>query len=320
MHRSRDIRPCLFSIVQVSRNLETYPETVRAFIATFPLLQAWPKCRQFFLALLEKESRQNLRLPAVCAGAVGGEFHQAVPVSAAWAALNLAGHLMDAVQDKDEWLFQFVSSPAEAINYFTGLIFLAFHFLEAIPNRETACQVKALFSEVYFHATVGQALGFTPYEKLPLEDALENYWRATISKAGNLFRAATAGGAMVGLGSETQMAALGGYGMAVGTILQVLDDCRDIFDETTSSGGYEVSLPLLLYYTANPKRRTEPNAANRGELAQRLKEAGVQDMLADILGNWSMRAMNSLQGVDDAESVGWLGAFIEHILSPEKKT
>ena len=143
--RSLYIDPRFVSAVQANQNLETYPEAVRAFIASFPLLQDWPECRLLFLNLLEQESAQNLRLPAVCALAVGGEAHNAVPVSAAWAALNLAGHLMDAVQDKDEWLLQVVSSPAEAINYFAGLIFLAFHFLEAIPEREKACQVKALF-------------------------------------------------------------------------------------------------------------------------------------------------------------------------------
>lgn len=311
---------CLFSTVQLNKTLETYPEAVRTFIASFPLLQAWPKGRPLLLKLLEKESRQNLILPAVCAVAVGGEAHHAIPVSAAWTALNQAGHLMDAVQDNDEWVFQIVSSPAEAINSFTGLIFLAFHFLERIPKRETSCAVKALFSEVYFHATVGQSLSFTTYEKLPLEEALETYWLATISKAGNMFRAATAGGAMVGLGSKAQVTALGDYGLAMGTIFQILDDCRDIFDEAPPSGRSEMSLPLLLYYAANPNRRTEPSAQNRKELAHRLKAAGVQEMLADILGHWRTRAMTSLQTAEDEEAAGMLGTFIEHILSPEKKT
>ena len=147
---------------------------------------------------------------------------------------------------------------------------------------------------------------------------MESYWRATISKAGNIFRAATAGGATVGLGSEAQVVALGEYGLAVGTILQVLDDCRDVFDESPSKG-YEVSLPLLLYYAGNPKRRTEPMAANRKALTRRLKAARVQDMIADILGNWRERAITSLQAVDDSEAVRLLGTFVDRILSPEKK-
>lgn len=310
--------PDYFSDMKANINLEAYPQAVQSFVASDLLLQEWPDCQRVLLTLLEKESRQNLVLPAVCTLAVGGDGRDAVPVSAAWAALNLAGHLIDAVQDDDEWVLQVVKSPAEAISFFIGLLFLAFHFLDAIPNREVAGRVKALFSEVYFRASAGQYWGFTDFEKLPLDDALEKYWQATISKAGNIFRAATAGGAMVGLGSEAQITALGNYGMALGTILQVLDDCRDILDESASKARYEVSLPLLLYYASNPQGRTQAMPTNRKELTRRLKAAHVQDVIAEVLADWRERALSSLQALDSSEAVELLGKFVDRILTQEK--
>lgn len=305
-------------MVKTNHPFEAYPEAVKTFITSDLLLQEWPECRELLLALLEDESPQNLLLPALCSVAVGSEDNAAVPVSAAWTALNLAGHLIDAVQDREAWLSQVVKTPAEAISFFIGLLFLAFHFLDALPNRETANQVKALFSEVYFRASVGQYRGFAPYEKMPLDEALEQYWQATITKAGNIYRAATAGGAIVGQGSEAQVAALGDYGMALGTILQVLDDCRDIFDESESGTDFELSLPLLLYYTANPQERTQRMTGDRKEIIQRLKAAHVQDVIADVLANWRERAVSSLQSLENSEVIDLLRKIVDRILMQEK--
>jgi geranylgeranyl pyrophosphate synthase len=270
------------------------------------------------LAFLEEESSRNLILPAICCMAVGGNPGDAVPVSAAWVALNLAGHLMDAVQDEDELYSEVVKTPVEAISFFVGLLFLAFHFLDSITQPVAFRRVHSIFSEAYFRASTGQFLGFTKYEKLPLDDALEKYWQATISKAGNIFQAATAGGAAVGMGSEAQIAALGNYGLALGTILQILDDCRDVLDESETMATYEISLPLLLYYAASPQGKTLPVPTDRKELLRRLDGVHVQDMIADVLANWRGRALSSLQSLEDSGAVEQLKVFIDRILAQKK--
>ncbi len=298
--------------------LETYTEAVKAFVASADLLKEWSECRRVLLTYLEEESPRILVLPAICCMAVGGKPLDAVPVSAAWAALNLAGHLVDRVQDQEELSAEVARTPAEALSFFIGLLFLAFHFLESIIQPAAAHRVHSIFTEAYFRASLGQFMGFTDYEKLPLDDGLEKYWQATILKAGNIFRAATSGGVAMGMGTEAQIAALGDYGMALGTILQILDDCRDILDESGEETAYEVSLPILLYYAANPPGNAQAISTNRTELMQGFQAAQVQDVIADVLANWRERALFSLQSLPPSKAVEQLAAFVDRILAQKK--
>jgi geranylgeranyl pyrophosphate synthase len=304
--------------VKAIAEFETYTHAVKAFVASAHLLKEWPECRRVLLTYLEEESPRNLVLPAICCTAVGGEPLDAVPVSAAWAALNLAGHLVDTVQDQDELSAEVARTPAEALSLFIGLLFLAFHFLEAVIQPATANRVHSIFTDAYFRASAGQFMGFTDYAKLPLDDGLEKYWQATILKAGNIFRAATAGGAAMGRGTEAQIAALGDYGIALGTILQILDDCRDILDESGSEIAYEVSLPILLYYSSNAQGKAQALSTNRTELMQGFEAAHVQDVIADVLANWRERALTSLQSLPPSQAVEQLAAFVDRILAQKK--
>lgn len=105
-----------------------------------------------------------------------------------------------------------------------------------------------VFSDAGFKAALGQHISFGQLETLPMEQAIEQYWRMVILKSGSIFWMATASGAAAGTADEELIEALGDSSMAIGVIMQIMDDCRDILDISTSK--YEVSLPVLLYSLA----------------------------------------------------------------------
>jgi len=163
------------------------------------------------------------------------------------------------------------------------------------------------------------------HEDLPVDAALEAYWRAVIAKSGSIFRAATAGGAVAGADSEPLVAALGEFGACLGVILQVLDDCRDVLGGPDVAG-CEVSLPLLLLSMAGQDGRTGrqgqrvgiPNPGSplsREALFDVLQGAGVPDIIRDVLLEWRRRALNSLASLGRSEAVAALEGVLEHVLT-----
>lgn len=297
------------------------------FVASAPVLDEWPECRRVLLERLSVEPSWTLALPGISCVAVGGAPADATPVAAAWIALYQAADILDAVQDGADVAQWGFNDPATAISLATGLVFVAFGFLgsRGVPHQ-AAHRIAALFSEAGFHSSLGQHLSLARgHEDLPVDEALEAYWRAVIAKSGSIFRAATAGGAAAGTGSEPLVAALGEFGTCLGVILQVLDDCRDVLGGPDIAG-CEVSLPLLLLSMAGQDGRTGrqgqrvgiPNPGtplSREALFDVLQGAGVPDIIRDVLLEWRRRALNSLASLERSEAVAALEGVLEHVLT-----
>ncbi len=212
-------------------------------MASGPLLKEWPDCRHVLLDDLSREHSWALALPGVAALAVGGTSTGAIPVAAAWAALKLAAHILDAVQDNDGILAPGFESSGEMTNLAAGLIFVAFHFLDSVATYPGAKErVTVLFSETAFYSSLGQHLILAQqWEELAPAEALTAHWRAVILRSGSLFRMVTAGGAATGTQSSSLVASLGDYGNCLRVILQVIDDCRDIIKNPAT--GLSAALP-----------------------------------------------------------------------------
>jgi geranylgeranyl pyrophosphate synthase len=100
-----------------------------------------------------------------------------------------------------------------------------------------------------FYASLGNnmSLGLERWAKTNQDKAtlLERYWEATILRSGSIYRAGAAAGAAVSAGSMNNIVdLLGDFGTYIGVILQIFDDCRDIFSGQPADS---FSLPDIIF-------------------------------------------------------------------------
>jgi geranylgeranyl pyrophosphate synthase len=123
-----------------------------------------------------------------------------------------------------------------------------------------------------------------------------------ILKSGSVFRTATAGGAAAGTSNERYIDALGDYGTALGVMLQLIDDCRDVFTQSQEIMTWEVSLPLLLYLmTIGEENICFPEVGSRAEWGEMLRKMGVLNAISSLLIEWKTHALESLEPLEDSQ-------------------
>ena len=186
-----------------------------------------------------------------------------------------------------------VNDSSSAIEYANGLIFSAFKAIATIHELNIVYQLASLFSDLAFQASQGQQLS----QQYRRKDSatLETYWQATILKSGSIFRAGLGGGAIIGQANPDYYTALSEFGNALGVIRQVIDDCRDVFEDPDTNT-YEVTLPLLLL----SEKLSEPipllvkHFKSKDALSKALNTNGVPEMITSVLLEWHRRAMENL--------------------------
>lgn len=285
---------------------------VRDLIQSSTLLDEWPGYRQSLIENMAQKPAWFFTLPVISCLAVGGASKDVIPVVAAWISLDHASHLLDAVGDGDFTPDEVISSPGQAINYATSLIFAGFYFLSYIQAPEIASRVMRVFLHGGYHATFGQHLTFSNIETMPVEEAINLYWRIVILKSGSIFRVSTAGGAAAGTADEQLIDALGDFGTAIGVITQMMDDCRDILN--LSTGKFEASLPVLLYSLAKGGRKLIfPEAGSKEAMIEVLQDMHVPEMIAALIQEWQKNALDSLKPLPNSSMVESLKSILSDV-------
>lgn len=261
----------------------------------------------------------RIALPAIACQAAGGSFEHGIILASAWVSLYLASEILDNVEDQELVTDQFLISPDVASNLATGLIFSAFHTLTSIQDAGKVGQIVRLFSGSGFDAVNGQHRDLLQTQ-LPVESSLDNYWEIVILKSGSVFRAAIEGGAVVAGANEDITKALGDYGIALGVILQLMDDCRDAFNRSQEAIRWEVSLPLLLYLmTVGEENIIFPKVNSHAEWSELLQKTGVIQAISALLLQWKSRALASLAPLPESQGKfileGIPSIFLERIPS-----
>jgi geranylgeranyl pyrophosphate synthase len=269
-----------------------------------------------------------LALPCISCLAVGGVALNAIPVSAATVALRQAARFIDAVRDNDDIAEMGCDSPSVAISMATGLISTSFHCLGLATARGQRIQrLASVISEATFLSAQGQYLGVVQdCGNLEKDKALEACWRMLITRSGGLFRMSTAGGAAVGTDSQHLVDALGEYGTCLGVMLQLIDDCRDI-PEDSASTRRAVSLPLILLSMSCQDERDEaripPSDCDgvlaRGLFYETLHTFGVPHVISDVLLEWQRRALKALMPLERSDAVTALERIAQQIVVPDSQ-
>ena len=261
------------------------------------LSSAFSDFTHFIVSRIQTIPTWQIVLPVIACLAAGGAIDDGVVLASAWVSLNLASEILDNVEDKELTNEQFLTSPEVASNFATSLIFSSFHLLTSIQDANKANQIVRIFTSCGFDAAYGQHRDLMQ-ARVPVELYLNNYWENIILKSGSVFRAATQGGAVAAGANETVSEALGDYGTALGVLLQLIDDCRDAFNQSSEAINWEISLPLLLYLmTVGEEDIVFPNVSSRAEWSNSLQEAGVIQAISELLLQWKTRALESISSL-----------------------
>jgi geranylgeranyl pyrophosphate synthase len=273
-------------------SLFDYNHVLVEWVSSKGIFLEWPECHEVFLEKLSADSPSVVALPILSCQAVGGSYADAAPVATAWSMLRYAAELFDAVQDGDS-LSKSVNDLPSAIEYANGLVFSAFNALTTIDEENIVYRLVGSFSDLAFQATQGQRLS----QRYRRKDGatLEMYWQATILKSGSIFRAGLGGGAIIGQAELDYSTALNKFGNALGVIRQVIDDCRDVFDNSDTNT-YEVTLPLLFLSEklGEPISSLVRRYESKEALSKALNINGVPEMITSVILEWRRRALASL--------------------------
>lgn len=221
------------------------------FAATFAFIESicltdppWPYLQEAVIwrqqALAQGCSPYNALLPALATCAVGGSTEEAVPLTAAWVLSNLASDLFDDLQEQDEKHHPWIQWPPDQVMMTgLGLLFAAQQSLASLnTTQETHRAILERWARTGLLAAQQQAA------ERPHTTAA--YFRQIAAKSGMIYATVTWSGArFAGAPSET-VAALEEYGLAVGMLLQLRDDCWDFGVESVGDlQAGRVTLPLL---------------------------------------------------------------------------
>jgi len=307
--------------------LEEISRDVIQYIQESASFQDWPECRMFLKKMLAGDEAWNHALPILACKAVSRAQVNVLPVTAAWITLVHAANLSDDVQDGNMSRLAQFGSPQLAMTVALAWIFAAFRMLDDPSlNPETRNRVTTIFASAGLDAARGQ------YQDLILGagesesgDPLQAYWSAVILKSGSIGMAGAAAGAAAGAGSESLVEALGDYGTALGVIRQVMEDCRDFWIDVEASDKQQ-TLPAILQSLVpvqpsrkrvNLKNRTRlPGAQSHIQSSKTLIEAGIPEIITDILLEWRRRALESLSVLEPSEARRALEEVLEHVLTP----
>lgn len=238
-----------------------------------------------------------------------------------------AANIIDEVQDGEIKPDSDIQQPGIAIPASLSLIFAAFQTLNnSTPEEGVRNPVIELFTQAGFLSSLGQyRLTIQSHSHAENQDPLENQWSNLILKSGSIYRAGVAGGAVVGSGTGAQIEGLGDYGVAVGVIRQVIDDCCDIWVDTLGKTR-KTTLPLLLYKLVSDQLLEQEEISEPGfglssfqaseDTSKLLVDAGIPEMIAEILLEWRRRAVGSLDVLDPSPVKNILVDIIGHILNP----
>jgi len=290
-----------------------YNHVLSEWVFSIDILDEWPECREVFQEKLSTDSPIVVSLPILACQTVGGEIDDAAPVATAWSMLRYAADLFDAVQDGDD-LPKSVNDSSSAIEFANGLIFSAFKAIATIHDANMVRQLTCLLSDLAFQASRGQSL--SQQHRRNDGATLETYWQATILKSGSIFGAGLGGGAIIGQAKPDHYKALSNFGNALGVIRQVIDDCRDVFDDPENST-HEVTLPLLFL----SEKLREPISVlirrfeTKDALSKALHNKGVPEMITSVLLEWRRRALENLSALEQSSESQALDTILQDFVT-----
>lgn len=224
-------------------------------------------------------------LPGLSCVAVGGHLEKATPLTAAWILYDLASDIFDDLQDQDKadvpWLEW---PPAQAMLVGLGCLFAAARCQASLQiGCDASREIQIAIAEAGLAAAQAQVIATDAW-------AVDEYFRRIIANTGGVLAAVAWSGARMHSSDPGALTALHRYGLALGTLLQLRDDCIDLSPGAVASdlerGVYTLPLLYGLSQTEHPAQSRLKDLLQR---SKGLDNGVVQEILhfvADV-GAWS---------------------------------
>ncbi len=181
-------------------------------------------------------------LPILTSLAVGGQTQLALPLAAAWVLYDLASDIFDDLQDRDgkDWPWNYWQ-PARGMNVGLGLIAAAEICLANVP---ASGDVRADILESWAHTFARAVRGQVEQERM---GSLVQYFSQTAAKSGLIYANVARAGARLTTDDSKVLQEIYDYGLALGMIIQLKDDYRDIqsINQISDLNTSAYTLPVL---------------------------------------------------------------------------
>lgn len=181
-------------------------------------------------------------LPILTSLAAGGQVEPAIPLAAAWVLYDLASDIFDDLQDQDgkDWPWNHWQ-PARGMNVGLGLIAAAEICLANVPAFG---DVHTDILESWAHTFARAVRGQVEQEGM---GSLAQYFSQTAAKSGLIYANVARAGACLAANDSKVLQGVYDYGLALGMIIQIKDDYRDIqaLNEMSDLNTGAYTLPVL---------------------------------------------------------------------------
>ena len=264
-----------------------------SYIQAHPFLSGWPDAQLVLDRFAPQLSVSLLTaLPQWTCYAAGGQPETALPLGAAFALLHMASSVLDDFQDQDTDAL-WVAWPLERVLTSTlAMVFLSESCLGRLETNAVAKrEIIDGFAQGWLLAAVGQNLPVTNSQPVA------SYWRHAQAKAALGFAVAAWSGVRAASDSEPYQQAAKDYGLALGTLLQIADDCQDFLaaPKAPSPSALSASLPVVI-------ASEQTDHASHGELQRLL---GQHDLPTNSEWATSVCALvTAMGGLNKAVAVG----------------
>jgi geranylgeranyl diphosphate synthase type I len=266
---------------------------------------AWPDLGKAAGHYDQGEAKPAYRdvLPLLTCLASGGDVEQAVPLAAAWIFYNQASNLFDDLQDQDgkplvwnDW------DAVRASQVGLGLIAAAQLCLAKLETDRVAhADILQAYSNTLALAAREQANAVTCPE-------LPAYFRHIVGKSGLIYATVAWSGVRVHSQARDALEAMHQYGMSVGVLIQLLDDCRDLhngyLDSDLDTNPYTLPVLYALSQEEEPGRQRlaallqapKKTPESIAEICAILEDADAFSYCVAMMKVYEQKAVHALQG------------------------
>ncbi len=188
-------------------------------------------------------------LPIIVSHACGDSFESGIPLAATWSLYLLAGRILDDIQDDaGEGRLWYRGCSRQALPIASFVLGIAQTALARLNSRFQA-DITDAFGRTMALASQAQR----ERQSLKLETlSLDNYFHNLVSRTAIVFATACWSGARLVSTDPKILDAFYNYGLAIGTAIQIEDDCQDLIKSDVSKGVYTLPIIYSLSQTHHP--------------------------------------------------------------------
>jgi len=251
--------------------------------------------------------------------ASGGDGMKTIPYGVALELVHTFTLIHDDIMDKDETRRGMPSvhkKYGENIAILAGdtLFAKAFEVLSMLRDERVVKRLTRNMAMMSKEICEGQAMDMQ-FEEMEYVD--ENVWLEMIEKkTARLFEHASMGGAIIAGADEDIITSMQKYGLYFGMAFQIWDDCLDVIGgdigKPVGSDIREGKKTLMYLHSYRINREFVNNYGNENyvdEIIRIFKENGSIEYAKNIAEEYSKKAINSIQKIDD----GWAKEMLENL-------